>query len=172
MCFTLCLHRSAFACGYPNGPCVACVCYGYRAAWLCELLHSMRVLIVVLVVYHVVALEVRCWSYRYQVAFFRRIRLRGALFALCCSSLLIAAPVWILFLSLVICAPCLFAAILLANLILVSVFFIFMRYSADEGFMANLQDPSLRLMAPHLVDIVLESSAANTAYKYSNGWQR
>ena len=27
-------------------------------------------------------------------------------------------------------------------------------------------------MVPRLVDIVLESSAANTAYKYSNGWQR
>ena len=27
-------------------------------------------------------------------------------------------------------------------------------------------------MVPHLVDIVLESSAANTVYKYSNGWQR
>ena len=27
-------------------------------------------------------------------------------------------------------------------------------------------------MVPHLVDIVLESSAANTAYKYSNGWRR
>ena len=27
-------------------------------------------------------------------------------------------------------------------------------------------------MVPHLVDIVLESSAANTAYKYSNGWQK
>ena len=27
-------------------------------------------------------------------------------------------------------------------------------------------------MVPHLVDIVLESSAANTVYKYRNGWQR
>ena len=27
-------------------------------------------------------------------------------------------------------------------------------------------------MVLHLVDIVLESSAANTAYKYSNGWQK
>ena len=47
-----------------------------------------------------------------------------------------------------------FAAIfLLPNLILVSVF-------------------SLQLMVPRLTDIVLESSAANTAYKYSNGWRR
>ena len=30
----------------------------------------------------------------------------------------------------------------------------------------------MKLMVPHLVDILLESSAANTAYKYSNGWQR
>ena len=30
----------------------------------------------------------------------------------------------------------------------------------------SLQDPSLELMVPHLVDILLESSAANTAYKY------
>ena len=36
----------------------------------------------------------------------------------------------------------------------------------------SLQDPSLQLMVPHLVDIVLESSAANEAYKYSTGWQR
>ena len=36
----------------------------------------------------------------------------------------------------------------------------------------TLQDPSLKLMVPHLVVILLESSAANTAYKYSNGWQR
>ena len=27
-------------------------------------------------------------------------------------------------------------------------------------------------MVPRLVDIVLESSAANTAYRYSNGWWR
>ena len=44
-----------------------------------------------------------------------------------------------------------------------------MRY---EDFTASLQDPSLYSMVPHLVDIVLESSAANTAYKYSNGWQK
>ena len=42
----------------------------------------------------------------------------------------------------------------------------------DGGFTASLQDPSLQSMVPHLVDIVLESSAANTAYKYSNGWQK
>ena len=51
---------------------------------------------------------------------------------------------------------------LLVNLIFVSVM----------GFTASLQDPSLQLMVPHLVDIVLESSVANTAYRYSTGWQR
>ena len=30
----------------------------------------------------------------------------------------------------------------------------------------------MSLQVPHLVDIVLESSAANSAYKYNNGWQR
>ena len=38
--------------------------------------------------------------------------------------------------------------------------------------MVNLQDLSLKLMVPHLVDILLECSTANTAYKYSNEWQR
>ena len=42
----------------------------------------------------------------------------------------------------------------------------------DGGFAANLQDPSLQFIVPRLVDIVLESSTANTAYKYSNGWRR
>ena len=42
----------------------------------------------------------------------------------------------------------------------------------DRGFTASLQDPLLQSMVSHLVDIVLECSAANTAYKYSNGWQR
>ena len=32
ICFRLCLHCSAFACGLQNGPCVACVCYVCRAA--------------------------------------------------------------------------------------------------------------------------------------------
>ena len=49
-----------------------------------------------------------------------------ALFALCCSCLFIAAPVWIIFLSFVIlCIVCLLLY-LLANLVLVFVF-IFMR---------------------------------------------
>ena len=42
----------------------------------------------------------------------------------------------------------------------------------DGGFTESLQDPSLQSMVPHLVDIVLESCAANTAYKYSNGWKK
>ena len=62
-----------------------------------------------------------------------------------------------------ICAHCLLAAILLANP---------RDILRDGGFTANLQNPSLQLMVPHLVGIVLESSAANTVYKYSNGWQR
>ena len=42
----------------------------------------------------------------------------------------------------------------------------------DGGFTESLQDSSLQSMVPHVVDIVLESSAANTAYKYSSGWQK
>ena len=59
---------------------------------------------------------------------------------------------------------------LLANLILVAVF-IFIRYPAGRGLHGEFTDPSSQLMVRHLVDIVLESSAANTAYKYSNGLQ-
>ncbi|XP_068757927.1 E3 ubiquitin-protein ligase TRIM71-like [Montipora capricornis] len=40
----------------------------------------------------------------------------------------------------------------------------------DWRFTANLQVPSLQLMVPRLVDIVLESSVANTAYKYSQNY--
>ena len=39
-------------------------------------------------------------------------------------------------------------------------------------FRPSLQDPSLRLMVPHLLDILLESCAATTAQKCSSGWQR
>ena len=60
----LCLHCSPFACGLLNGPCVACVCYVCRAAWFVSVAALMRVLSVVLVVYHELALEVRCRSYR------------------------------------------------------------------------------------------------------------
>ena len=42
----------------------------------------------------------------------------------------------------------------------------------DGSFTASFQDPSLQSLVPHLVDIMLESSAANTAYKYSNGWRK
>ena len=42
-----------------------------------------------------------------------------------------------------------------------------------RSFTANLQDSSLQLTVPHVVDIaVLEPSAVNTAYKYIDGWQR
>ena len=39
-------------------------------------------------------------------------------------------------------------------------------------FWPSLQDPSLRLKVPHLLDILLKSCAATTAQKYSSGWQR
>ena len=53
---------------------------------------------VVLVVYHELALEVRCRSYRSIMlptlgGYIREV----ALFALCCASLLIAGPVWVIF---------------------------------------------------------------------------
>ena len=52
----------------------------------------------VLVVYHELALEVRCRSYRSIMlptlgGYIREV----ALFALCCASLLIAGPVWVIF---------------------------------------------------------------------------
>ena len=58
----------------------------------------MRVLSVVLVVYHELALEVRCRSYRSIMlptlgGYIRKV----ALFAHCCASLLIAGPVWLYF---------------------------------------------------------------------------
>ena len=118
----------------------------------------------VLVVYRDLALEVRCSSYQSFMlptlgGYIREV----ALFALCCSCLLIAAPAWIIYFTFVILrSVCWFLFF----------FFFFIRYLAGRGFTANLQDPSLQLMVPPLVDIVLESSAANTAYKYSNGWRR
>ena len=58
----------------------------------------MRVLSLVLVVYHELALEVRCRSYRSIMlptlgGYIREV----ALFALCCDSLFIAGPVWVIF---------------------------------------------------------------------------
>ena len=72
-----------------------------------------------------------------------------ASFALCCSSLLIAAPVWILFLSMWFCA--LFVYCYIWSLTLFWFLFLF---SWD------------------LVDIELDSRAINAAYKYRNGWSR
>ena len=86
----------------------------------------MQVLSAVLVVDRVLALEVQCWSYRYTVAYFRRIPLRGcivcpllSLFVDSCASL------DFIFIFVILRIVCLLLY-LLANLILVSVF-IFMR---------------------------------------------
>ena len=40
------------------------------------------------------------------------------------------------------------------------------------GFITSLEDPSLQPLFPDLIDLLLESSAANTVQKYSNGWQK
>ena len=60
--------------------------------------HGLCVLSVVLVVYHELALEVRCRSYRSIMlptlgGYIREV----ALFALCCAILLIAGPVWVIY---------------------------------------------------------------------------
>ena len=74
---------------------------GGVVVWVAAL---MRLLSAVLVIHHVSALEVRCWSYRYDVRTWGGYIWEVASFALCCSSLLIAAPVWILFVTLWFCA--------------------------------------------------------------------
>ena len=63
---------------------------GCVVAWVAAL---VRVLNVVSVVYRVLALEVRCWSYRYKVACFRRIHSWGCIAGLCCSCLFTDSPV-------------------------------------------------------------------------------
>ena len=88
---------TVFACGLQNGSCVACVCYVCRAAWFVSVSALMRGFSVVLVVYHELALEVRCQSYRSIMlptlgGYIREV----ALFALCCDSLFIAGPVWVI----------------------------------------------------------------------------
>ena len=89
-----------------------------------------------------------------------------ALFALCCASLLIAGPVWVIF-AFLIFALGLFVVIFLANLF-VFVFFYFRKIACETG--ASRRVSRIRHCVHgstyHLVDIVLESSAANTAYKY------
>ena len=77
----------------------------------------------VLVVCHVLALEVRCWSYRYDVAYFRRIHLRGCI--VCPLFVDSCACLEFIFIYVILRIVCLLLY-LLANLILVSVF-IFMR---------------------------------------------
>lgn len=41
-----------------------------------------------------------------------------------------------------------------------------------RGFATSFHDPSFQPLVPRLIDLLLESSAANTAQKYSCGWQR
>ena len=88
----------------------------------------------VLVVYRDLALEVRCWSYQsFMLPTLSRYIREVALFALCCSCFLIAAPVWIIiFFTFVILRSVCLLLYLLANIILVSLF-IFIRYLAGRG---------------------------------------
>ena len=74
-----------------------------------------------IVIDRVLALEVRCWSYRYTVAYFRRIPLKGcivcpllSLFVDSCASL------DFIFIFVIFCIVCLLLC-LLTNLIFVSV---------------------------------------------------
>ena len=70
---------------------------------------------------------------KHHAAYLRRIHWEVALFALCCSSLLIAAPVWVIFAFLILRCDCL-RLYLLANLIFVSVFIFFFKISCWTGF--------------------------------------
>ena len=148
VCFCICLwYALDFACIVQHLPAANRMVRVWHAfatvpggvvVWVAAL---MRVLSAVLVVYRVLALEVRCWlptsgGYIWEVASF----------ALCCSCLLIAPPAWILFLSLWLCA--LFVCCYICSLTLFWFLFLF---SWD------------------MADIVLDSSAADTACKYSNG---
>ena len=75
----------------------------------------------VLVVYHELALEVRCRSYRSIMlptlgGYIREV----TLFALCCAGLLIAGPVWVIFCFFHFGADCF--VIFLANLLFLFLF--------------------------------------------------
>ena len=74
------------------------------------------------VVYHELALEVRCRSYRcIMLPTLGRYIREDALFALCCASLLKAGPVWFIFFAFLILGSDCLLLYLLVNLIFVSV---------------------------------------------------
>ena len=91
----------------------------------------------VLVVYRDLAFEVRCWSYQSLMlptlgGYIREV----ALFALCCSCLLIAAPAWIIYFTFVILrSVCLLLYFCSLTLFwsLFFFFFFFIRYLAGKG---------------------------------------
>ena len=86
VCFCICLwYDLDFACIVRHLPAANGMTRVWHAfatvpsglvVWVAAL---MQVLSAVLVVYRVLGLEVRCWSYRYKVAYFRRIYLRGCI---------------------------------------------------------------------------------------------
>lgn len=51
-------------------------------------------------------------------------------------------------------------------------FFVWLDLLQVGGFSTSFHDPSLQPLVPRLIDLLLESSAANTAQKYSCSWQR
>ena len=89
----------------------------------------------VLVVYRDLALEVRCWSYQSFMlptlgGYIREV----ALFALCCSCLLIAAPVWIIYFTFVILrSVCLLLYFCSLTLFWFLFFFFFHKISCGTG---------------------------------------
>ena len=84
----------------------------------------MSVDVLLRVVYHELALEVRCQSYRcITLPTLGRYIREDALFALCCAILLIAGPVWFIFFDFLILRSDCLLLYLLVNLIFVSVMF-------------------------------------------------
>lgn len=63
-CLIVCLRYLAFACCFSIGPCVACVLPRLPGGMACVLLLQLCGISVLIVVYHVLALDVRCRSYR------------------------------------------------------------------------------------------------------------